>query len=116
MPLGRGVADQLNADGHDAIHLGQQGLGRLSDEQIFAKAMAEGRIIVTADLDFGAILARTGIASVSVIVLRIAHPRADRVVTLVRRALADAATELVRGAVVLIEETRLRIRHLPLGD
>jgi predicted nuclease of predicted toxin-antitoxin system len=47
MPLARRVADQLSADGHDAIHLSQQGLGRLADEEIFAKARAERRIIVT---------------------------------------------------------------------
>ncbi len=116
MPLGRRVADQLSADGHDAIHLGQQGLGRLTDEEIFAKAMAEGRIIVTADLDFGAILARTGSTTVSVIVLRIANPRADRVVPLVRCVLADVAADLTRGAVVLVEEMRFRVRHLPLGN
>ncbi len=115
MPLARRVADELSADGHDAIHLGQQGLGRLTDEEIFAKAMAEERTIVTADLDFGAIIARTGSATVSVIVLRIANPRADRVVALLRRVLADAAAELTRGAIVLVEETRFRIRQLPLG-
>jgi predicted nuclease of predicted toxin-antitoxin system len=116
MPLARRVADQLRADGHDAIHLGQQKLGRMTDEEIFRKAMKEGRIIVTTDLDFGAVIARTGTASVSVIVIRIAHPRADRVVALVRRVLAEAAVDLARGAVALVEETRVRIRHLPLGN
>jgi predicted nuclease of predicted toxin-antitoxin system len=116
MPLARRVADELSADGHDVIDLGQQGLGRLTDEEIFAKAMAERRIIVTADLDFGAILARTGSAAISVTVLRITNPRADRVVALVRRVLADAVADLIRGAVVLVEETRFRVLHLPLGN
>jgi predicted nuclease of predicted toxin-antitoxin system len=60
MPLAPRVAHQLRADGHDAIHLSEQFLGRLTDEEVFAKAMAEGRIIITADLDFGAIIARRG--------------------------------------------------------
>ena len=116
MPLARRVADQLSADGHDAIHLSQQGLGRLADEEIFAKARAEGRIIVTADLDFGAIIARTGSQAVSVIVFRLANLQADHVVTLLRRVLAKATADLNGGAVVTVEETRVRIRHLPLGS
>ena len=72
MPLAARVAEQLRAEGHDAIHLREQGLGRLADEEIFAKAGVEGRIIVTADLDFGAILARAGSSTVSVVVFRLA--------------------------------------------
>jgi predicted nuclease of predicted toxin-antitoxin system len=68
MPLAPRIAHQLRADGHDAIHLSEHALSRLPDEDVFAKAMAEGRMIVTADLDFGAIVARTGGRSVSVIV------------------------------------------------
>jgi predicted nuclease of predicted toxin-antitoxin system len=37
----------------------------------------EGRIIVTADLDFGAILARVGSGTVNVIVFRLANLQAD---------------------------------------
>ena len=116
MPLAARVAAQLRTDGHDAIHLREQGLGRLTDEQIFAKAMTEGRVIVTADLDFGAILARAGSETVSAIVFRLANLQPDRIVTLLKKAIAEAATDLNRGAVVLIEETRLQIRHLPLGS
>jgi len=116
MPLAARVAVQLRAAGHDAVHLREQGLGRLADEEIFAKAVMEGRIIVTADLDFGAILARAGSSTVSVIVFRLANLQADRVLALLTKVLAQAAKELSRGAVVLVEESRFRIRHLPLGD
>jgi predicted nuclease of predicted toxin-antitoxin system len=116
MPLAPRIAHQLRAEGHDAIHLSEQGLSRLSDEHVFAKAMAEGRVIVTADLDFGAIVARTGNRNVSVIVLRLVNLQADRVLTLLRRVLVAAAAELSQGAVVLVEESRFRIRRLPLGS
>jgi predicted nuclease of predicted toxin-antitoxin system len=116
MPLAARMAVQLRAAGHDAVHLREQGLGRLADEEIFAKAVMEGRIIVTADLDFGSILARAGSSTVSVIVFRLANLQADRVFALLTKVLAQAANELTRGAVVLVEENRFRIRHLPLGD
>ena len=74
---------------------------------------SRGRIVVTADLDFGAILARAGNATASVIVFRLANLQADRVCALLTKVLAQAANELKRGAVVLVEESRFRIRHLP---
>ena len=47
---------------------------------------------------------------------RLANLQADRVLALLTKVLAQAAKELSRGAVVLVEESRFRIRHLPLGD
>ncbi len=116
MPLAVRVAARLRADGHDAIHLREQGLGRLADEAIFAKAVQEERIIVTADLDFGAILARAGSRTVSVVVFRLTNLQADRVMALLTKVLVEAAADLSRGAVVLVEESRFRVRHLPLGN
>jgi predicted nuclease of predicted toxin-antitoxin system len=49
-------------------------------------------------------------------VFRLANLQADRVFALLTKVLAQAANELTRGAVVLVEENRFRIRHLPLGD
>lgn len=46
--------------GHDAIHLREQGLMRLEDSAIVAKARAEERAVLTFDLDFGEIMARSG--------------------------------------------------------
>ena len=46
------VVSWLNSQGHDATHLRDEGLQRLPNGEIFDKAVAEGRIIVTFDLDF----------------------------------------------------------------
>lgn len=43
--------------GHDVSHLKEEGLMRLADSGIVAKARAERRVIVTFDLDFGEIMA-----------------------------------------------------------
>ena len=48
----RGVA-ALRQQGHDALHLQEQDLGDMPDPEILAKARAEGRILLTFDLDFG---------------------------------------------------------------
>jgi predicted nuclease of predicted toxin-antitoxin system len=47
------VTSWLNSQGHDATHLRDEGLQRLPNGEIFDKAIAESRVIVTFDLDFG---------------------------------------------------------------
>jgi len=51
------VTSWLNSQGHDATHLRDEGLQRLLNGEIFDKAIAESRVIVTFDLDFGEIVA-----------------------------------------------------------
>ena len=43
----------LRTEGHDAVHLFEQGLHRLSDAEILLKARSEQRVLLTRDLDFG---------------------------------------------------------------
>jgi predicted nuclease of predicted toxin-antitoxin system len=57
MGLAQRTAEYLRGHGYDAVHLREQGLQRLSDQSIVAKALAEGRVILTHDLDFGRIVA-----------------------------------------------------------
>ncbi|HEX9926416.1 MAG TPA: DUF5615 family PIN-like protein, partial [Anaerolineae bacterium] len=47
------TVDFLTQAGHDALHLHQQGLDRLSDPDILTKARQEERVLLTHDLDFG---------------------------------------------------------------
>ena len=50
------VVEWLRNAGHDARHLREEGLHRLPNGSIFAKAVAEDRIVLTFDLDFGDIV------------------------------------------------------------
>jgi predicted nuclease of predicted toxin-antitoxin system len=51
------LAQWLVGEGHDAVHLRDQDLQRLPNGKIFDKTIAENRIVVTHDLDFGEISA-----------------------------------------------------------
>jgi hypothetical protein len=58
--LQQDLARTLTEAGHDAVHVTDLGLGDASDDEIMVRAGADRRIIVTADTDFGTLLALTG--------------------------------------------------------
>ena len=109
------VVQWLRDQGHDCVHLRDEGLQRLPDGQVFAKAIAEDRVVVTFDLDFGDIVATMGSRVASVLLLRLRNARADRVIERLAAALDVAGGALESGAVVVVQESRFRIRHLPIG-
>jgi predicted nuclease of predicted toxin-antitoxin system len=81
-----------------------------------SRAREEQRIVVTFDLDFGDILAACGDATVSVIIFRLHDMTPKHVIDRFRTVIAKAREPLSQGVVVLIEETRLRIRRLLIGS
>lgn len=50
------VAELLKAAGHDAVHVRDRAQHQAEDEVIFELAAADGRVLVSADTDFGTIL------------------------------------------------------------
>lgn len=109
------VVEWLRTNGHDAVHLRDQGLQRLADGLIFAKAASEGRIVLTFDLDFGEILAHSGGQMVSVVLFRLNNATTPFVIRRLETVLADTAEVLLSGAIVVLEDGRYRIRRLPLA-
>jgi predicted nuclease of predicted toxin-antitoxin system len=71
MGLARSTADFLRRQGHDTIHLREEGLQRLDNVEIVRKARAEDRVILTHDLDFGRIMALSQRHLPSVITFRL---------------------------------------------
>ena len=64
------VASTLRDAGHDAVLVNAVGLANTDDDVILRSAADDGRIIVTADADFGALLALRGDRRPSVLMLR----------------------------------------------
>lgn len=109
------LADDLVAGGHDVVHVRALGMSRASDVAIMDAASSDGRVVVSADTDFGELLARTNAGSPSVLLLRRQdHRRAAQVAELLLLNLPMVAADLEAGAVVVLDDERIRVRRLPL--
>ena len=111
------VARGLGAAGHDALHVRDIGLQHSADEEIFARAFQEDRIVISADTDFGTLLALSRESKPSVVLFRGAVPRRpDDQVALVLANLRSVEGDLLKGAIVVIEPGRIRVRSLPIDS
>jgi predicted nuclease of predicted toxin-antitoxin system len=110
------VAERLRQAGHDATHVRDRNLHNATDEDLLALAHAEGHVLVSADTDFGTLLALSGEILPSVILFRHGtERRPDRQASILLANLAAIEGSLLNGAIVVFEETRIRIRSLPIG-
>lgn len=116
MGVSQRVTDWLRSQGHEVVHLREEGLQRLPNGQIFDMAKDRNAIILTFDLDFGEIIALSGESTVSVILFRLNNTTSPFVIQRLQAVLASATEALNTQAIVVVEDSRHRIRRLPLGS
>lgn len=113
-PVSPLLAEWLLGSGYDAFHLRERGLSWLRDEEIFRLAKAEGRIIVTADLDFSRIIALSAGDAPGLILFR-AGPVTDRqMLAMLERVIQSVPEERLVRSVVVVDTRSFRIAPLPL--
>ena len=106
----------LQEQEHDATHLRDEGLHRMPNGEIFKKAINEDRVVITFDLDFAEIAALTEGKKASDILFRLRNTRTPYVIERLSTVLEDSSEALEKGAVVVVEESRHRVRFLPIGE
>jgi predicted nuclease of predicted toxin-antitoxin system len=110
--IGRRGLELLKASGHNVMTVWDQGLGGVTDEELFQICAAEGRVLVTLDRDFGQVTRFPPEKSAGIIVLDLG-PRATRqgIIGRLRDFLSVLENHSVAGALWIVEPGRVRI-HL----
>jgi predicted nuclease of predicted toxin-antitoxin system len=86
-----------------------------NDTAVLAAAREDERILISADTDFGGLLADAGASLPSVILIRrLQGRRAAEQAELLLAHVHDVQDELVQGCIVALDEDRIRIRRLPI--
>lgn len=115
MGISTGTLAALRESGHDAVHARELGLARATDATILERAQLEGSVVLTVDLDFGQLLAASGQGTPSVVIFRLRDQTPASITPRLLQIIAERGTDLERGAVVVVEERRYRLRLLPIN-
>lgn len=113
--LSPGVADRLRLAGHDAVAVREIGLQDADDDTILDAALADDRVVVSHDTDFGTLLALRRASKPSFVLIRSADPlTTTQILELLLSNLDVMADDLDAGAIVTFARGHLRSRRLPI--
>ncbi len=112
--LPRSSALMLRASGFDAVHTGECGLSIAIDRDILSVARNQQRHILTLDSDFHTIVALENWTRPSVIRIRIEGLKGKKMARLICQVIESCEQDLKEGALVSVEEGRIRVRRLPI--
>ena len=109
------LAELLKTAGHDALHVRDVGLQAATDSVILERARTDDRVLISADTDFGTLLARSHATEPSVLLIRrLSGRRAADQFAIIQANLAPVADDLAAGSIIVLGDYRVRVRRLPL--
>lgn len=115
MPVSSALLDVLKAHGHEGVHAHNIGKSRASDRELMEIARREGRVIITADLDFPRMLALSEADGPGVILFRGGNYSDTEMCDLLERVLEELPPETLEHSVSVVDQKRIRITRLPLS-
>lgn len=114
MGVSMATVKALREKHHDIIHLAEEGLYRLPDDQILSKAEKENRVVLTFDLDFADLLATGAKKFPSVVLFRTRHRKPNFITERLFEILGNSGEELENGSIIMVSDSDYRVRHLPI--
>jgi predicted nuclease of predicted toxin-antitoxin system len=108
--------DVFTKHGWPAVHWSTVGDPRAKDRIVMAWAREHAHIVLTHDLDFGTLLALTRATGPSVIQVRTHDVLPERLEGVVVTTIRACEAQLRQGAIVTIDESRGRVRVLPISS
>jgi predicted nuclease of predicted toxin-antitoxin system len=112
--LPRSAAALLCQAGIDTIHVGEIGHSCSDDAVLLQVGRDSQRVVVTLDADFHTLLALSEAVAPSVIRIRIEGLKGEGLANLLQTVLSQCAADLAQGAAVTVQETCIRVHHLPI--
>ncbi len=109
------VAEALTAAGHEAVHATNIGLAGAPDEDVMSRAQIEARVLVSADTDFGELLALGRHALPSLVLFRRERRSPAEQARVLLENFDQIDQALADGAIVVFEAHRIRVRALPIA-
>ena len=102
--------------GFEIYRVNEVGLARAKDREILNYAVEENMILITMDLDVGYLLAYTRRNKPSVILFRLRNPSVENINRLLPEVIETTRDHLEKGAIIVVEDWRIRIRELPISE
>jgi predicted nuclease of predicted toxin-antitoxin system len=109
--LPRQIAEMLNANGHDARTVLEQGWKGASDDVLWRRIQAEGRCLITADKGFADLRRYPPGTHAGVMLMRSAEENRRSYEKLAATALTRLKFDEIAGAVVVVTHRGIRIRR-----
>jgi predicted nuclease of predicted toxin-antitoxin system len=98
------------------VHWSTVGDPKAADQTVMAWARENGYVVFTHDLDFGTVLALTRAVGPSVIQVRAHDVLPEHLETIVVPTLRTHEPQLLAGAIVTVDESRSKVRTLPIAS
>ncbi len=111
----RDTAQELRAEGLDALHVGDLGMSAATDTEILEAARTRETVVVTLDADFHTILAVSGAKAPSVIRIRQQGLKGAAFARVLRAALSHYEAELFQGCMITVKKHKTTCHRLPIG-
>lgn len=108
------TVDALAAEGKDIVRASSLLPRNASDVDILDLARQQGRVLITQDLDFSALLALGGYDRPSLITLRLLDTAPAVVTERLSQVLPQIEAALRLGCAATVEDKCVRIRRLPI--